>query len=160
VALVVALVALARPVIPSGVLRVGAAVVLLGLGAYKLLRGGRHPRWVGMRVGFRDLTLWSFLMSSAHGAGLMLLPLLLRGAPPAVAGDGSAHAGHLATGAGATAGFTALGVHTLALFVVMAGTAVAVFEVLGLELLRRAWVNVDALWAAALLAAGIVTLLL
>jgi hypothetical protein len=50
----------------------------MAFGARRVWRGGRHPRWVGMRVGPRDLVLWSFLMSSAHGAGLMLVPMLLR----------------------------------------------------------------------------------
>ena len=61
---------------PVRVLRWIAAAVLIGFGVYRLVRA-RHPRWVGMRVGFRDLTLWSFLMASAHGAGLMLVPVFL-----------------------------------------------------------------------------------
>ena len=60
----------------SSALRWAAAAVLIGFGVYRLVRA-RHPRWVGMRVGFRDLTLWSFLMASAHGAGLMLVPVFL-----------------------------------------------------------------------------------
>ncbi len=67
--LVVAAVGLLRQRIPPEMLEYSAAAVLLGYGVYKLLRS-RHPRWVGMRVGFGDLTLWSFLMASAHGAGL------------------------------------------------------------------------------------------
>jgi len=76
VGLVVALVALIHASIPYWVLRWIAAAVLIGFGVYRLVRA-RHPRWVGMRVGFRDLTLWSFLMASAHGAGLMLVPVFL-----------------------------------------------------------------------------------
>jgi hypothetical protein len=76
VGLVVALVALIHASIPYRVLRWIAAAVLIGFGVYRLVRA-RHPRWVGMRVGFRDLTLWSFLMASAHGAGLMLVPVFL-----------------------------------------------------------------------------------
>ena len=52
------------------------ALILLGFGIYCLFRQ-RHPRGGGMRVGFRDLTSWSFFMASAHGAGFMLLPVLL-----------------------------------------------------------------------------------
>jgi hypothetical protein len=65
--LVVALVALIHASIFSHALRWIAAAVLIVFGAYRLVRA-RHPRWVGMRVGFRDLTLWSFLMAAAHGA--------------------------------------------------------------------------------------------
>jgi hypothetical protein len=90
-------------------------------------------------------------MSSAHGAGLMLVPVLLRTAPAA--------AGHAHGGLPESASLAALGVHTLALFAVMAGVAVLVFRLLGVEVLRRAWINLDVLWAAALVLAGTVTLL-
>ena len=75
---------LAQAVLPLHSMRVGVALILGGLGTYYLICR-RHPRWVGMRVGFRDLTAWSFLMASAHGAGFMLVPLLLVAAPEAVA---------------------------------------------------------------------------
>ena len=77
VALIVGVVILGRTVVPIDALKFVACVVLVGFGIYKLVRSS-HPRWVGMRVGFRDLTAWSFLMASAHGAGLMLVPILLR----------------------------------------------------------------------------------
>jgi len=163
VAAVVALVGAAQLLVPLTGLRVAAGGALVAFGLAKLLRGGRHPRWVGMRVGFRDLVLWSFLMSSAHGAGLMLLPILLQ-RPHETASAGSAHLAHgaavAAHSASAASGLTAVGVHTAALFVVMGGTALAVFEVLGLDLLRRAWVNLDVVWALALIAAGLVTLVI
>src|SRR5687768_154957 len=97
VAIVVVAFAAASAVVPERALRVAGGLLVLGAGAYKLARR-RHPRWVGMRVGFRDLTLWSFLMSSAHGAGLMLVPLLV--APTAAATD--AHAAHLAAAVATT----------------------------------------------------------
>jgi hypothetical protein len=153
VLIVVALVSAARLVVSPIALRLTGGAALVTFGAYKLLRRGAHPRWVGMRVGFRDLTLWSFLMSSAHGAGLMLVPVLLQ--LPASHAGGHAHALATTSAAGALA---ALAVHTTAMLVVMAGTAVAVFEVLGLELLRRAWINLDVAWAGALIVAGAVTL--
>src|SRR5882724_3001613 len=62
-------------------LRFSSATLLFAFGAYRLVRS-RHPNWVGMRVGFRDLTLWSFIMASAHGAGLMLIPLFMNSASP------------------------------------------------------------------------------
>src|SRR5262245_9998148 len=74
VGLIVALVALIHAGIPDEALRWIAALVLVGFGVFRLVRA-RHPRWVGMRVGFGDLTLWSFLMAAAHGAGLMLVPV-------------------------------------------------------------------------------------
>ena len=131
----------ARFALPPGLVRAAAASALIGYGVFRLLRPWAHPRWVGMRVGFRDLTLWSFLMSSAHGAGLMLAPVVLGG-----------HAAH-------STGLSLLGVHTLAMFSVMGLVAVAVYQVLGVALLRRAWINLDLLWALALILTGVATLL-
>ena len=76
VAVVVAIAAAARLVVPLAALNVLVAAVLMSLGVYRLWRH-RHPRVGGMQVGFRDLTLWSFLMASAHGAGLMVLPFVM-----------------------------------------------------------------------------------
>src|SRR4029434_9241501 len=74
---VVLAVGLLQAVLPEQVVRYLCAALLGVFGLWRLVRA-RHPRWVGMRVGFRDLMLWSFLMASAHGAGLMLVPLLLQ----------------------------------------------------------------------------------
>ena len=73
---IVGVVLVARVGLPHAFLKFGAATILFAFGLYRLLRS-RHPKWVGMRVGFRDLVLWSFIMASAHGAGLMLVPLLV-----------------------------------------------------------------------------------
>ncbi len=155
IGVVVLVIVLAQQQIPENVLGTACAVVLFGFGLYKLFRA-RHPRWVGMRVDFKDLTIWSFLMASAHGAGLMLAPLLLR-MPTA-----STHAGHAQHAAAtmtdsATMLVSAVGVHTLSFFVVTGIVAVVVYEVVGLALLRKAWFNLDMLWAIALMIAGIVT---
>jgi hypothetical protein len=136
----------ARLSLPPGPLRVGTAVALVGMGVFRLLRPWAHPRWVGMRVGFRDLTLWSFLMSSAHGAGLMLAPVVL-----GIGAGEETHATH-------AAGLSLLAIHTVAMFVVMGLVAVVVYQVLGVALLRRAWLNLDLLWAVALILAGVATL--
>src|SRR5215813_4872608 len=69
-------VGLLQALLPEQVVRYLCAALLGVFGLWRLVRA-RHPRWVGMRVGFRDLTLWSFLMASAHGAGLMLAPIML-----------------------------------------------------------------------------------
>jgi hypothetical protein len=165
---VVAVVGAARLVVPFGALRLAGALALLAVGAWRLRGRRTHPRWVGMRVGFRDLTLWSFLMASAHGAGLMLVPVVIEMPAGASGSEGGAlHAAHHELGvspdgaavASVTA-LTALGVHMAALLLVMTVVAVLVFEVLGVRLLRRAWINLDLVWSAALIIAGVVTLLL
>jgi hypothetical protein len=144
-------------VVPLGVLRYACAGVLILFGLYKLVKR-KHPRWVGMRVGFRDLTAWSFLMSSAHGAGLMLVPVLLRLSEPMQGAHG--HGDHVANvGAGTVlADLAAVGLHTLAMFAVMGTIAVVVYEKLGVMILKRTWFNIDLLWAGALVAAGVITL--
>src|SRR5438874_4304042 len=78
---VVVLVGVAQLVIAPQALRAGRAGLLLAFAAYRIYRQQAHPRGFGMRVGLRGLFGWSFLMSSAHGAGLMLVPILLRLSP-------------------------------------------------------------------------------
>ena len=159
IALVAGAVLAARTIVPVDALRVAGGLAVLGVGIWKAVRGATHPRWVGMRVGFRDLTLWSFLMSSAHGAGLMLVPVLLAPAARAAAVHGAgAHAAHAQAVIAAPVGaWAALAVHSGTMLAVSAGIALAVYELLGLDFLLRAWVNLDGVWAGALVLAGVVT---
>jgi hypothetical protein len=139
-----------------GVLHVGSAAVLLAFGIWRFARPRFHPRWTTMRVNRRELTLWSFLMSSAHGAGLMVAPVLLGGAAASASTEGH----DLAMAGAAPVGVAAVGValHLVAMVSVMAVVALAVYAKLGVEVLRKAWVNTDALWAAAFVMAGVITL--
>jgi hypothetical protein len=168
VALVVAAVLGLQVVIPLEVLRYLAAGTLISFGLYKLIRR-KHPRWVGMRVGFRDLTAWSFIMASAHGAGLMLVPVLLKLSGSMHEMEHQAHKaqehwGHsvhlFLTNPESLADLAAVAVHTLSMFAVMAVVALVVYDRLGLMILKRTWFNVDLLWAAALVGAGVITLLI
>ena len=145
----------ARLVVPLAALNVLVAAVLMAMGVYRLGRH-RHPRGGGMQVGFRDLTLWSFLMASAHGAGLMLLPFVMPTAATVAAADHT-HAHH--AGAAANVAAAAVALHTTVYFAVMGLAAWIVYRKLGLSLLRRAWFNMDWLWAGALVLTGIVVLL-
>lgn len=169
IAAVVGAVGLARAWVTPDILKVIGASALLTFGVYKWLRPLSHPRWVGMRVRGHDLAAWSFLMANAHGAGLMLVPVLLR--LPAGAAPQSPHAAHLhmagvaqaatvATAAPRLADLLPIGVHMLAMFVAMALIALVVYERLGLAILRRAWFNLDRVWAGALIAAGALMLVL
>ena len=157
IAVVVFVIALAQRQLPEDVLRIACATVLFGFGVYKFF-SARHPKWVGMRVNFKDLTIWSFLMASAHGAGLMLAPLLLR--MPAAEASGHMHHTSTSMTDNTVMLLSAVGIHTLSFFVVMGVVAVIVYEVVGLALLRKAWFNLDLLWSIALMIAGIVTLFL
>jgi hypothetical protein len=139
-------------------LHLGAAAVLIGFGLFRFAKPRSHPRWTTMRVTRGELTWWSFLMSSAHGAGLMVAPVLLG----AGAGDAEAHAGHSHEHAIATLtapeSLLAITVHVGAMLLVMGVVALLVYEKLGLAVLRRAWINSDHAWAAAFILAGVTTL--
>jgi hypothetical protein len=148
-------------VVPQFALRMVAAAVLFGFAAYKIATRFRHPTWVGMCVGPRDLTVWSFLMASAHGAGLMLLPVLLRatGASRPL-GVSENHMAMITMTPSVGAAVAAVAVHTIGVFTVMATIALIAYRAAGLGILRRAWINLDLVWAAALIAAGVVTLVI
>lgn len=168
IALVIGLLWLARASIPQRPLRYVAAAVLFGFALYRLIRS-RHPKWVGMRVGFRDLTLWSFLMASAHGAGLMLVPVLLAwpqadSSHPLESAASMAHAGHLSrlhapVSGGSIQWLAAVGVHTLGYLSVAVLIALLVYEQLGVSILTRAWFNLDLLWLIALMASAVLVIL-
>jgi hypothetical protein len=159
--------------LPTAHLKWAVAALLLGFGIFRLLRSG-HPRWGGMRVGALDLTVWSFLMATAHGAGLMILPILLALTGEGAHGAADAHAGHAAhaghgghAGHGAeflaalppdqVAGLLATAVHTAGYLLVTGLLAVIVYEKLGLRLLRSMWLNLDRVWAGALIVTAVLT---
>ena len=154
IAAAIAVALAAGAVVPVQTLRWGVGVVLLGLGVSRWFRHG-HPRWVGMQVSLKDLTVWSFLMASAHGAGLMVLPLVRGGTSAAQ------HAHHVmhAAGPGAWPAAWAAAVHSAGYLAVSALMALVVFEKLGVGLLRRAWINLDLVWAIALVATSVATFL-
>jgi hypothetical protein len=157
IGIIIAAVLVARVNLPPRVVKTTAAAILFGFGFYRLVRT-RHPNWVGMRVGFGDLTLWSFVMASAHGAGLMLVPFFL----PSPTGEiAHHHVGHQLH-AWAFASFSApsllavaVAVHTLGYLVVTAVVAILVYEKLGVAILRRAWFNIDLIWMLALMITGL-----
>ena len=156
---VLLLACLAQTVVPLPLMKAAVASVLIAFGFYRLWRH-RHPRFGGMQVGFRDLTVWSFLMASAHGAGLMVLPFAMAMSGRVLAAGGS-H-GHHAVAAITPAPLVAalaLSVHTLAYLLVMTAAAWIVYRKLGLALLRTAWLNLDWLWAGVLMATGAIVLL-
>ncbi|MFH5832576.1 hypothetical protein ACG2F4_13580 [Halalkalibaculum sp. DA3122] len=155
-------------VIPFEILKWIVAAILIVFGVYKLIRN-RHPRYGGMQVNFRQLTTWSFLMASAHGAGLMVLPFLF-GGMDAEPGMSSSHMDHQ-TGAmvdhashasvlsnlptDPMIGILVILAHTVGYLLIMGLIAVIVYEKLGLRLLKSAWFNIDLVWAGALILSGV-----
>jgi len=170
-ALVAILVFVSAHYISTPMLEITTALILIGFGIYKIFNYYRHPRWVGMQVGMRDLTWWSFLMATVHGAGLMIAPLVLTMALPcvespqvssmAMAGDHNHMAmAHSNVAMGADLSIV-LGIlmHTLAMLAVMALVAWFVYKRFGLRILRSHWINFDLIWAAALIVAGVIALI-
>lgn len=161
IGLVVAAGVLAKAALPMKYLKLAVACILFAFGLYRLLRGA-HPRGAGMQVGFRDLSIWSFLMASAHGAGFMLLPVLL-GMPTMASASGPLVSGqhlHFASSPAPWIGLIAVIVHTMGYLLVTGLVAFVVYEKAGLGLLRKAWVNLDLIWALALMVTAVLTLLI
>jgi hypothetical protein len=149
IALVAAAVLILGAAIDVRAIRIGTGLVLIVWAAYHWLYGHRHRVRIGMTAGFAGLLLWSFLMATAHGAGLMLVPALI----PLCMGSPIIDQGSVWTAV------AAVGVHTLATLLVTGAIAVIVYEWLGLEFLRPSWINFDALWCLALAATGGVLML-
>ena len=159
IALTLTLAGLLRLMLPLGYVKAAIALTLFAFGVYKLARN-RHPRWGGMQVGFVDLSIWSFLMASAHGAGFMVLPVQLLLSAQAAAHHPSAGPMEAVTSQGSWTNVAVLLVHTLGYLLVTGVVALLVYEKLGLALLRKAWFNLDLIWAAALILTGAFTLVI
>jgi hypothetical protein len=125
-------------------IRVATGLILIAWAAYHWLYGHRHRVRIGMMTGFAGLLLWSFLMATAHGAGLMLVPALI----PLCMGQAIIDQNSVWMAAAAVA------VHTLATLLVTGSIAIIVYEWLGLQFLRASWINFDVLWCVALMATG------
>jgi hypothetical protein len=151
IAAVASLLILAGYIVPHHLVRVGSGLLLLGWGTYHWCYGHRHRVRFGMQVGLWGLAGWSFLMATAHGAGLMLWPALMQTCL-GTAGEPTGYAGPVA------ATVAGVGIHTLAMVGTAAVVAALVYEWLGIALLRRAWLNMDAVWVLALLGTGVLLL--
>jgi hypothetical protein len=156
VAASIAIAALVGVVIPIQYLRWAVGVVLIGLALLRMIRH-RHPRWASMRVGMGGLTVWSFLMASAHGAGLMVVPIFVR---MAISSNGPTCHTLMDTNLGARSAIIATSLHAAGYLAVTAVIAVLVFEKFGLALLRKTWFNLDLVWVGTLLTTGGLSLLL
>ena len=156
IGVVIGLAGLAGIVVPLNYLKIAVAAGLIALGTYRMVRS-RHFHWGGMQVGFGELTLWSFLMASAHGAGFMVLPVVMQ-MPASNAAAGYHMHMHGAGLQDPLTGLLATLVHTLGYLTFTALIALVVYHKFGLALLRRAWVNLDLVWAAALIVTGLVAL--
>jgi hypothetical protein len=132
------------------IIRIGAGLAVLLFGVVKLIKR-RHPRMLA-RIPPTRLAWWSFLMATAHGAGLMLVPFML-GLCVTPAPGHHAMMASLAQANMRTAMLVAV-VHTLTAILAGIGMAWLVYRWLGLRFLRHAWLDLDAVWGASLVLAG------
>ncbi|EHK53962.1 hypothetical protein [Allomesorhizobium alhagi] len=153
IAVVVFAVVAVGTVVDQSLLEVMAGALLLGWAAYHAVYGHRHRVRVGMQTGLAGLGLWSFLMATSHGAGLMLVPVLI---PLCLA---ATPARELTAEGSLPVALAAIGVHMAAMLGVTAAIATIVFEWLDLGFLRRGWINLDALWTGALAITGLILII-
>jgi hypothetical protein len=154
IALVAALVLGLSTTTDPQALRIGAAAALVAFGIFRFVKPRAHFRWTSMRVSDRELGLWSFLMSTAHGAGLMVAPVILGLQASSHSHDDMA----MLSDGPIDIAAVGIAVHVLAMVAVMGAIAFFVYERVGLQILRRAWLNTDQVWAGAFVLAGLVTL--
>jgi len=145
IGVVAALVLATGLVVDSHLIRIGSGALLIAWAVYQLRYGHRHRVRVGMTTGSAGLVVWSFLMATAHGAGLMLIPALL----PLCGSIAGRSYGPLLVS------LAAVGVHTLATLVVTGGIALLVYDWLGVGVLRRGWIKFDRLWIIGLVGTGL-----
>jgi hypothetical protein len=152
IGVVILVAVIAGAVLPIHVMRICVVILLVGFGVYRIVSKS-HPRFGGMQVGFGDLMIWSFLMACAHGAGFMLLPVLL-----GMSGMGADHEmrGNAFPGLGMQ--ILAVAVHTFGYLLLTGAIAWIVYKRLGLSVLRKAWLNLDLVWAMALIVTAGLTL--
>ena len=152
VAVVLAAVLIVGLVVDRAILNQLAGAALIAWALWHALYGHRRRPVVGMQTGLLGLALWSFLMATAHGAGLMLVPALLPLCSSSVA------ASPLTSDAAIPIAVAALALHTAAMLATIAVISLAVYNWIGVGFLRRGWINLDLVWIAALLACGIALL--
>jgi hypothetical protein len=146
IALVAVAVVSAGMLIDGRTLGIVAGLTLIAWALYHWRYGAHHRVRVGLQTGLLGLGVWSFMMATAHGAGLMLWPALM----PLCFSAGAAASASGSIGP-ALAG---VGLHTLAMLAVTGAIAIVVFEWVGVAIVRRTWINLDLIWTLTLVAAG------
>jgi hypothetical protein len=130
--------------------RIFSGVLLIAWGLFHLLYGHRHHVHVGLTTGLFGLFVWSFVMATAHGAGAMLIPVLMPLEHAAMANMGE-HAHHMPATTSLWVATLAVIVHSLAMLITTGVVALVVYRWVGLDFLKRGWINLDLIWSAALI---------
>ena len=137
-------------------IRIGASVAVIAFGVFRLINR-RHPRALA-RIRPTQLVLWSFAIATAHGAGLMLLPIYLGLCSTEEIASSHQASSILMARNSATAVLVSL-VHTLSMVTAGGVIALLVHNWLGLKFLSRSWFNLDFVWAMSLILVGAIGLL-
>ena len=139
-------------------IRIGAGVLVIAMGFY-LLINRRHPKILS-RVHPAKLGLWSFLAATAHGAGLMLLPIYLGICGLLAPREGASETGHAAAQAlmseNVMTAFLVAAIHTFAMTFAGAVITIFVYTWFGLKFISKSWFNLDLIWALTLIIVGAV----
>lgn len=137
-------------------IRIAAGLIVVAFGLFLFIRN-RHPRFLA-RIPPSRLALWSFLAATAHGAGLMLVPIYLG----LCTTEELRAMGHEAVGALMTNNIMLAGVvsavHTLAMIAAGGIVAWIAYRYVGTKLVTRSWFNLDAVWALSLIVVGLIGL--
>lgn len=136
-------------------MRITAALIVIGYGLFLCVRN-RHPRFLA-RIPPSRLALWSLLAATAHGAGLMLLPIYL-GLCRAASLDAGHRAAAALMGANTAAALAVALVHTSAMMGTGGAIAFAVYRWWGLTAIGKSWFNLDRLWGGSLVVVGSISL--
>ena len=137
-------------------IRLGAGVLVIAMGIY-LLINRRHPKILA-RIHPAKLGLWSFLAATAHGAGLMLVPIYLGICGLLVLGESVSGTGHAAAqvlmSSNIVTAFLVAATHTFAMTFAGAAIALFVYNWFGLKFISKSWFNLDLIWAFSLITVG------
>jgi hypothetical protein len=136
-------------------IQIGASLLVIGFGIFRFINR-RHPRALA-RIRPTQLALWSFAVATAHGAGLMLVPIYLGLCRAADLDQGHEAAGALINANLGTALMVSV-VHSVAMIAAGGLLAWLVYRYLGLKFVSRSWFNLDATWAVSLVLVGAISL--
>jgi len=133
-----------------------AGALLIGVAAYRWLRGvgqrtNGHPvvgTHISARAGHAGIALWSCLMATAHGAGLMLVPALV---PLCMSG---LPAREITASGSLVLALAAVGVHMAAMLVTTGAIAIGVCRGVTMHPRLLSGITLRRAWTAALVVTG------
>jgi hypothetical protein len=140
-------------------IRIGAGVLVVAMGIY-LLIATRHPRMLA-RIHPAKLGLWSFLAATAHGAGLMLVPIYLGICGLVESGnvvDGEHAAAQTLMTGNISMALLVAATHTFAMTAIGTAIAIIVYFWFGLKFISKSWFNLDRVWASSLVLVGAISI--